>query len=62
MEDLGEGGAIAENIWEKHVGAVDVEFIAEILASVKKLADEGFPTGEVAVGFDPHGSDGLPVG
>ena len=61
VEDLGEGGGVAEDIGEEHVDGFGAEFVAEVAASVEELADKAFAAGEVTVGFDPHGAEGFPV-
>ncbi len=61
LKDLGEGGAVAKDIGEEHVDAIDAKFFAEILATIEELPDEGFPAGEVTVRFDPHGANGFPI-
>lgn len=61
LKDLRKGGAIAKDIGEEHVDAIDAEFFAEILTTIEELPDEGFTAGQVAVRFDPHRANRFPI-
>ena len=61
LHDLGQCAAEAEGVGQPEDVAGAAEFPLEKALAVEELADQAFPRGHVAVGFQPHAAFRLPA-
>ena len=61
LQQLRQGGRVAEHVGQPQVPAVDAELLGEVLLAVEELADERLAAGDVHVAFAPGGAFGLPA-